>query len=161
MVSSNNKIVSSRFFEQSNFEQMIMTLENLIFVYSTNWYIWNELFIKFKYLLNVRKYARFRICDKDFLVSIFGNKRKVFQFSSLQVTTSILSQHSLKQTESRNFVVIFFLSSVYSYKFIVPLLIQNANFNKLCYSMSNCHLFLMQYFIKIYLCLSIYMKVDV
>jgi hypothetical protein len=25
MVSSNNKIVSSRFFEQSNFEQMIMT----------------------------------------------------------------------------------------------------------------------------------------
>ena len=26
MVSSNNKIVSSRFFEQSNFEQMIMTL---------------------------------------------------------------------------------------------------------------------------------------
>jgi hypothetical protein len=25
MVSSNNKIVSSRFFEQTNFEQMIMT----------------------------------------------------------------------------------------------------------------------------------------
>ena len=29
MVSSNNKIVSSRFFEQSNFEQMIMTRFNL------------------------------------------------------------------------------------------------------------------------------------
>jgi hypothetical protein len=84
------------------------SIENLKIVYSTKWYIWNELFIKFKYLLNVRKYARFRICDKDFLVSIFGNKRKVFQFSSFQVTTSILSQHSLKQTESRNFVVIFF-----------------------------------------------------
>ena len=30
-VSSNNKIVSSRFFEQSNFEQMIMTLSNIYF----------------------------------------------------------------------------------------------------------------------------------
>ncbi len=30
MVSSNNKIVSSRFFEQSNFEQMIVTLLNYI-----------------------------------------------------------------------------------------------------------------------------------
>ncbi len=42
-VSSNNKIVSSRFFEQSNFEQMIMTPRNLL-----------PLFIHFSKLVKTR-----------------------------------------------------------------------------------------------------------
>jgi hypothetical protein len=45
MVSSNNKIVSSRFFEQSNFEQMIMTLLFFSLVFS-----FLSSFIKFLFL---------------------------------------------------------------------------------------------------------------